>query len=492
MTEANIAYEATEAGMALPIGTKLAGDQFTITDYLGAGGFGITYRAKDNVLGRTIVIKECFPGDFCVRQGKNVLARSQGYVKPVRSIVNMFMREARSLAKLRHPNIVGVHRAFEENQTAYMALDLIEGRDLFDILDTGTPKLSPARVRDILLQLLDAIEKVHDLGLLHRDISPDNILIEKTGTPILIDFGAARGDPSRHTRAVSSLLVVKDGYSPQEFYVAGSEQTPCSDLYALAATFYHVLSGKAPTSSQSRLVEIAGHKPDPSVPLLGHVEGYDDAFLKAIDMAMNIHPDDRIQSAAKWRSMITEGAANSAASPRSEPILTKKDVSLEFETALTQLVAETNDEVRRTSKVPVEPEEKAPVRAEEPSKPAWIDEFNQETLAPEDAEAWVDDAFEDRSLSQATGARERSDTNWIDLAQEKQEQKLRQQAAYYGLEDDRVASRIASTVSRNPFDETDAIEVAPQPRKRSFVETVRRLGLYLVLVLFVAFMILIR
>ncbi|MEM7752545.1 MAG: serine/threonine-protein kinase, partial [Pseudomonadota bacterium] len=208
MTDANVAHESSLADQALPIGTKLSGDQFTITGHLGAGGFGITYRAEDNVLGRTIVIKECFPEDFGVRHGTNVVARSANYAKPMRSIVRMFMREARSLAKLRHPNIVGVHRAFEEHETAYMALDLIEGRDLFDILDRGSPRLSPARVKDILLQLLDAIEKVHEMGLLHRDISPDNILIEKTGTPVLIDFGAARADSGgRHTRAVSSLLV---------------------------------------------------------------------------------------------------------------------------------------------------------------------------------------------------------------------------------------------------------------------------------------------
>ena len=317
MTDANIAHRATLAERALPVGTVLSDDQFTITGQLGAGGFGITYRAKDNVLGRTIVIKECFPEDFCVRDGKNVIARNKTYAKPVRSIVRMFMREARSLAKLRHPNIVGVHRAFEENETAYMALDLIDGRDLFNILKKDATKLSPGRVKNILLQLLDAVEKVHELDLLHRDISPDNIVIEKSGTPVLIDFGAARGDASRHTRAVSSLLVVKDGYSPQEFYAAGSEQTPSSDLYALAATFYHVLSGEAPANSQARMIEIVGHKPDPCVPLAGRIDGYDQEFLQAIDSAMQINPSDRLQSAAMWRSIISDVGADTRSSPQS-------------------------------------------------------------------------------------------------------------------------------------------------------------------------------
>lgn len=211
---------------ALPKGATLLGDQFTITDRIGAGGFGITYRAQDNVLGREVVIKECFSVDFCMRVGTDVVVADLANEKQYRSIVQMFMREARSLAKLRHPNIVGVHRAFEENETAYMALDLIEGQDLLDFIDLNPGSLTPELVTDILVSMLDAVQKIHEVDLLHRDISPDNIMIEKDGTPVLIDFGAARGDASRRTRAISSLLVVKEGYSPKELYLAGSKQTP--------------------------------------------------------------------------------------------------------------------------------------------------------------------------------------------------------------------------------------------------------------------------
>ncbi|NNE78793.1 MAG: serine/threonine protein kinase [Silicimonas sp.] len=381
MTNADIAHGTILAEQALPIGTVLSGDQFTITGQLGAGGFGITYRAMDNVLGRTIVIKECFPVDFCFREGTSVLARSQSFAKPVHDIVKMFMREARSLAKLRHPNIVGVHRAFEENDTAYMVLDLIDGRDLFDVLKSESMRLSPGRVTDVLMQLLDAIEIVHDSGLLHRDISPDNIILENSGTPVLIDFGAARGDASSHTRAVSSLLVVKDGYSPQEFYVAGAEQTPSSDLYALAATFYHVVSGEAPANSQVRMVEIAGRKPDPCVPLSGRIEGYDDAFLQAIDAAMSLHPSDRLQSAGKWRSLIADCAGDLAPESGGKRA-SSHDVSLDIELALTQLVEETNEEVRKTSQIP-EVSEPVIVPLKEAPKPTWVEEFNQESLSPE-------------------------------------------------------------------------------------------------------------
>lgn len=461
MTDANIAHEDTLAERALPIGAVLSDGQFTITGHLGAGGFGMTYRAKDNVLGRTIVIKECFHEDFCFRDGKSVVARSNTYVKPVRSIVKMFMREARSLAKLRHPNIVGVHRAFEENETAYMALDLIDGQDLFDILEANTTFLSPARVRDILLQLLDAVEKVHELDLLHRDISPDNIVIEKSGTPVLIDFGAARGDASRHTRAVSSLLVVKDGYSPQEFYMAGSKQTPSSDLYALAATFYHVLSGEAPANSQTRMIEVVGNKPDPCTPLAGRIDGYDQEFLQAIDRAMQIHPTDRLQSAAEWRNLISDTVTDTGSSPEASARVTSKDIGVELELSLTRLVEETNDEVRKTKEITPEPEEVA-APPEEPSKPDWIEEFNRESLAPATEPESADGEGAGTHLGAADrqsidpmriGSKPtRTETNWIERALEKQERLRNQRERELQIYEAEAIGRVRSASTKNSME----------------------------------------
>ena len=514
MTGQNIAETIISAEQALPVGAMLCGDQFTITEHLGAGGFGITYRARDNVLGRTIVIKECFPTDLCYRNGRDVAVRNRSHGEQMRSIISMFMREAqclaklrhpnvvgvhrafeenntaymaldlldeefptlqreaRSLAKLRHPNIVGVHRAFEENETAYMVLDLIDGRDLSDILETDAVPLSPGRVKDILLQLLDAIEKVHEVDLLHRDISPDNILIEKSGTPVLIDFGAARGDASRHTRAVSSLLVVKDGYSPQELYVAGSEQTPSSDLYALAATFYHVVSGEAPVNSQTRMIEIAGNNPDPCVPLAGRIEGYEPAFLEAIDTAMQVHPSKRLQTAAKWRSLIAdaEGVAGGLASgvrPSS------KDLSLELEVSLTRLVEETNDEVRRISQIPPESKEaeKPAATIEASSRPEWVDEFNRESLSrpsepvvEERAAVSRDTLFDASAAGGAVDApvasgEAKSQTNWIGRAKEKQKRIRQEQARRLEIFD----AETDSPLPTKPLDAAEeAIDEVPQ------------------------------
>ncbi|MBS8271475.1 serine/threonine protein kinase, partial [Halomonas litopenaei] len=162
--------EQQERSEALPDGTHLLGDQFTVERALSNGGFGITYLARDNYLDRRVVIKECYPEVFCMRQGKNVLVRSDQHKEKYRTIVKMFMREARSIAKMRHPNIVGVHRIFEDNQTAYMVLDLIHGRDLLSIVNDKNKPLPPAQIKEILIKVLDAVDLVHQNDLLHRDI----------------------------------------------------------------------------------------------------------------------------------------------------------------------------------------------------------------------------------------------------------------------------------------------------------------------------------
>lgn len=364
--------EAAEGSEALPDGTDLLGDQFKIERPLSNGGFGITYLARDNFLGRDVVIKECYPEVFCRREGKNVLVRSSQHNEKYRAIVQMFMREARSIAKMRHPNIVGVHRIFEDNETAYMVLDLIHGRDLLSVIKEERHKLTPEQVKEILIKVLDAVDLVHQNDLLHRDISPDNILLDKWGSPVLIDFGAAREEASRETRAVSSVLVVKDGYSPQEFYFAGGKQSASSDLYALGATFYHLISGEAPPNSQTRMAEFAGNNPDPCEPLVGRFPEYDTAFLEAIDKAMQILPKARIQSAGEWMQLInTEEQRVKPLKPRSKADLGK---------VLTRLVSETNEyvlnsEPRAVKELPPLPLPMKKVN----SKPEWAEEFNRET-----------------------------------------------------------------------------------------------------------------
>ena len=289
-------------------GTELLGGHYTIIGFLNSGGFGITYLAKDS-LNRTVVIKECFPNALCRRSTSLVRARSRKHQDDFRGFVESFVAEAKSLARLVHPNIVGVHQVFEDNDTAYMAIDFIDGRDLHDILDSTDQAFTPDQTVAMLKKMISAVEFIHQAGILHRDISPDNILVDKTGNPILIDFGAASEQVMRATRVLTGRRVIKEGYSPQEFYLTGAEQGPSSDLYSLGANFYHVITGKATPESQRRLARVAEGEPDPYQPLAGRFAGYPAGFLEAIDKAVRVMPRDRIQSAGDWLDWIRIGAA---------------------------------------------------------------------------------------------------------------------------------------------------------------------------------------
>jgi len=280
-------------------GTVLLRGQYVIESYLVSGGFGNTYLARDS-LERVVVIKECFPGAICCRSEDKVFARSREQQEQYASILRHFIREARRLSKLSHPDIVGVHQVFEENGTAYMALDFVDGSDLLTVLETEMDRLTPDVIGSILHKSLEAISYVHDEGILHRDISPDNILLDQANSLTLIDFGAAREHASKKTRALSALLTVKDGYSPQEFYLSDEVQRPSSDIYSLGATFYHIITGEAPPHSQQRLSAVATRGDDPYVPLVNNAEGFSKSFLAAIDKSLEIFPVDRFQSARDW------------------------------------------------------------------------------------------------------------------------------------------------------------------------------------------------
>lgn len=286
----------------LPRGTTLLVGQYVIDGYLNCGGFGITYTAHDS-LGRKVVIKECFPAEMVYRRGKSMVSRSPRYQDELTDIVRSFVVEAHSLANLKHDNIVHIHQIFEENNTAYMAMDFVDGPDLLDLVDSEKT-LSPRQIETLTRQMLEAIRYVHAMGLLHRDISPDNILIDPAGAPVLIDFGAAHRHAQQAPNALARMKFVKDGYSPQEFYAAGRAQGTYSDLYSFAASIYHVIMGRAPADAPSRMAALAAKDPDPYTPVFGNAPGFSQRFLKAIDKALAVVPEDRIQTAEEWLDRI--------------------------------------------------------------------------------------------------------------------------------------------------------------------------------------------
>jgi serine/threonine protein kinase len=272
-----------------------------------------------------------------MRRGKTVQARSKSQQDEFRAIVRLFVQEARRLAKLDHPNIVGVHQVFEDNETAYMALDFVDGQDMHEVVENDPGRLTPEKIITILKKLLEAVTFVHELHILHRDISPDNILLDAADEPVLIDFGAAREKATRASRTLSSLLVVKDGYSPQEFYIEGSQQGPASDLYALGATFYHVLTGGPPPNSHARLACRGGERARPLRPLAGRSDLFAPEFLSAIDRALSDLPKDRPPDRLRMALRDRRRYAARARRPDRRPSNDRN-----MEESIAQLVEETN------------------------------------------------------------------------------------------------------------------------------------------------------
>ncbi|WHO82584.1 protein kinase domain-containing protein [Rhizobium leguminosarum] len=285
---------------SLPAGTILL--DYRLERVLGAGGFGITYLAYDGNLKHHFAIKEYFPFDLTSRQDKTVLPlpeADEAYEQGLRD----FILEAQTLARFHHPNIVGVARIFEANNTAYMVLNYEHGESLKERLRESNSRMDQAEIDQIASRLLDAMERMHADGTLHRDIAPDNIYIRDDGSPVLLDFGAAK--QAVHARSRSVSAIVKPGYSPQEQYSSQIDrQGPWTDIYSLGATLYRAVSGFVPQDASDRALEdllqpLSDLKP----------KGLRPTFLAAIDWALEIAPRDRPQSVADWRPVLLGEAA---------------------------------------------------------------------------------------------------------------------------------------------------------------------------------------
>jgi hypothetical protein len=299
---------AQQRGNALPVGYEL--DEFRVVEVLGRGGFGITYKAMDERLQRAVAIKEYLPGQFACR-GEDFAVRPRDDNDNDKEMfhwgLTRFIDEARALAMFRHPNIIAVIRYLEANGTAYLVMEYEEGCDLDAWLRLHPQGVAEdVLVHKVLLPLLDGLQKVHDKGLLHRDIKPDNVFMRRDGTPVLIDFGASRPHGKDAQTHLTSLISV--GYSPFEQYGGAGRQGPWSDFYALAGTLYRVITGRKPPDA------IARQQGEELVPAVEAGAGrYGETFLSAIDRALSLDPSERPQNAAEFRSMVLGLAPDGAA-----------------------------------------------------------------------------------------------------------------------------------------------------------------------------------
>ena len=233
---------------ALPQGTRVG--KYALQDQLGVGGFGITYLARDDTLDIKLAIKEYMPQDCAYRasDGMQVLPRTGGEEQFAEGM-RRFLTEARILARLDgSPGIVGVRDYFEQNGTAYLVMHYIEGVTLRKYLAERGGKLPWAEAVALLLPAMAALAEVHEAGVLHRDISPDNIMVTPDGKVRLLDFGAAR-----QVTGATMSVILKPGYAPEEQYRAKGKHGPWTDVYAMAATLWRCVTGRVPPESLDRL-----------------------------------------------------------------------------------------------------------------------------------------------------------------------------------------------------------------------------------------------
>lgn len=284
-------------------------DEYRLIEVLGEGGFGIVYRGEGRYLGDQVAIKEYLPRHLATRTaGTTVAPTSSDSEEAYAWGLKKFQEEARILWKLaqpeRHPNIVAVRRFFEANGTTYMVMDFEEARPLSELLK-GQATLPQKRLETALVSLLSGLKRVHQAGVWHRDIKPANILIRDDGSPVLLDFGAARQTLDAQTRSI--VAAITPPYAAFEQYAARGNDGPWTDIYALGVTLYRCITGKLPPDSAERLDE-------DKLTLLSDMDlpGYTPAFLSAVDKALAIRAKDRPQSVDEWLALFDSPDAGRA------------------------------------------------------------------------------------------------------------------------------------------------------------------------------------
>ena len=288
----------------LPVGHKI--QWYTVQKVLGQGGFGVTYLARDTNLDQDVAIKEFLPKDLATRDDNYTVQSIHDQSKEVFEWgLDRFIKEAKTLAKFNHPNIVRVLSVFEANNTAYMVMNYEHGISFLDSLRQNKI-YTEEELMNILLPLMDGLEVMHKAGFIHRDIKPGNIFVRENGTPLLLDFGSARQAIGEETKTLTKL--VSPGYAPFEQYFGKSDiQGPWTDIYSLGATMYRAIIGEPPTDSTFRN-RASGEKAINEMweTLNAHSDKYSITFLRAIEHSLRTNFRDRPQTISEWRVMFTD------------------------------------------------------------------------------------------------------------------------------------------------------------------------------------------
>lgn len=289
---------------ALKPGSTLA--EYTIESVLGHGGFSVTYLAHDNALGAHVAIKEYLPQEIAARDGRTAFVIPRASKDAIRNYhwgLKNFVKEARALARFKHPNIVRVLRFIEANGTAYTVMEYEQGQTLAQHLKEKGQRLDESSLLRIVMPILNGLHAVHAVGLLHLDIKPENIYLRRDGSPMLIDFGSTRHAMTENQP--SGRVALTHGYAPVEQYPDKGKLGPWSDVYALGATMYRCATGKRPGDALDRYRAILDYKTDPLKPAARAAAGrYQPVLLEGIDWAMQVHAQDRPQTPREFQDYL--------------------------------------------------------------------------------------------------------------------------------------------------------------------------------------------
>ena len=298
-------------------GSTLQNGKYEIQRVLGQGGFGVTYLALQQGLNRIVAIKEFFMENFCVRNADthHVTIATEGSREFVERYRNKFLKEARNIAKLDHPNIVSIIDVFEENSTAYYVMKYAQNGSLDDKVKREG-HLSEAEATRYILKIANALRFVHQHKMTHLDVKPANILLSDNDEPWLIDFGLSKQyDTKTGEQTSSTPLGFSPGYAPIEQYMAGGAGTfsPESDIYSLGATFYKLLTGNTPPDAST----IAND----GLPVQALKEkGVSQQTIYAIFQAMEPLRKDRLHGMDRFINLLEkEPSEQPAAQPLSQP-----------------------------------------------------------------------------------------------------------------------------------------------------------------------------
>ncbi len=293
--------EGTKPEQALHMepGSILQG-RFIVGKSIGYGGFGVTYIGWDALLEHRVAIKEYLPSEFSTRMpGVTQVTVFNGDKKEqFHDGLRQFVEEAKKLAKFNNvEGIVKIYDSFEENNTAYIVMEYLEGETLASRLEREKT-IAPDKAVAMLTPVIESLEKVHAQGIIHRDIAPDNLFITKDGSVKVIDFGAARFATTSHSRSLT--VIIKPGFSPEEQYRSRKEQGGYTDVYAIGATLYKMITGVTPPDALERYAMAESSNKDILEPISKYYKKIDQDQENAILNALNIRIEDRTPTMAAF------------------------------------------------------------------------------------------------------------------------------------------------------------------------------------------------